>query len=115
MRRALRKSIPFVWALLIGTMAGAVVAGVAIYAAHSSLPDWIARVALARLAPGGGRNEALERAVVQLHRIALALHGQPQHAARELVRLDGRVADRLEGQPRFIEGGLQDDKRLGIE
>jgi len=27
--------MPFVWALLIGTLAGAVVAGYAIYAAHS--------------------------------------------------------------------------------
>jgi hypothetical protein len=35
MRRTLRKSIPFVWALLIGTLAGAFVAGVALYAAHS--------------------------------------------------------------------------------
>jgi hypothetical protein len=35
MRRALRKSIPFVWAMLIGTLAGAVVAGVALFAAHS--------------------------------------------------------------------------------
>jgi hypothetical protein len=35
MRRALRKSIPFVWALLIGTLAGAVVAGVALFAVHS--------------------------------------------------------------------------------
>jgi len=31
----LRKSIPFVWALLIGTLAGAVVAGFAIFAGHS--------------------------------------------------------------------------------
>jgi hypothetical protein len=35
MRRTLRKSMPFVWALLIGTLAGAVVAGVALFAAHS--------------------------------------------------------------------------------
>jgi len=35
MRRTLRKSIPFVWALLIGTLAGAVVAGFAIFAPHS--------------------------------------------------------------------------------
>jgi hypothetical protein len=35
MRRTLRKSIPFVWALLIGTLAGALVAGVALFAAHS--------------------------------------------------------------------------------
>jgi len=34
-RRALRKSIPFVWALLIGTLAGAFVAGVALFAAKS--------------------------------------------------------------------------------
>jgi hypothetical protein len=34
MRRILRKSIPFVWALLIGTLAGVLVAGVAILAAH---------------------------------------------------------------------------------
>ena len=35
MRRTLRKSIPFVWALLFGTLAGAVVAGFAIFAGHS--------------------------------------------------------------------------------
>jgi hypothetical protein len=35
MRRVLRKSIPFVLALLLGTLAGALVAGVALYAAHS--------------------------------------------------------------------------------
>jgi len=35
MRRILRKSIPFVWALLIGTLAAAVVAGYAMFAAHS--------------------------------------------------------------------------------
>jgi len=35
MRRTLRKSVPFAWALLIGTLAGAVVAGYAIFAAHS--------------------------------------------------------------------------------
>jgi hypothetical protein len=35
MRRILRKSRPFVWALLIGTLAGAMVAGLAVYAAHS--------------------------------------------------------------------------------
>jgi hypothetical protein len=35
MRRTLRKSIPFVWALLAGTLAGACVAGFALFAAHS--------------------------------------------------------------------------------
>jgi len=35
MRRILRKSVPFVWALLVGTLAGAVVAGYAMFAAHS--------------------------------------------------------------------------------
>jgi hypothetical protein len=35
MRRILRKSMPFVWALLIGALAGGVVAGLAVYAAHS--------------------------------------------------------------------------------
>jgi hypothetical protein len=35
MRRVLRRSIPFVWALLIGTLAGACVAGFAVYAVHS--------------------------------------------------------------------------------
>ena len=35
MRRILRKSIPFVLAMLVGTMAGAFVAGIAMYAAHS--------------------------------------------------------------------------------
>jgi hypothetical protein len=34
-RRTLRKSIPFVLALLIGTLAGAIVAGMALFAAHS--------------------------------------------------------------------------------
>jgi hypothetical protein len=31
----IRKSIPFVWALLIGTLAGAFVAGFALFATHS--------------------------------------------------------------------------------
>jgi hypothetical protein len=35
MRRTLRKSMPFVWAMLIGTLAGAVVAGVALFTTHS--------------------------------------------------------------------------------
>jgi hypothetical protein len=35
MRRALRKSMPYVFALLVGTLAGALVAGVALYTAHS--------------------------------------------------------------------------------
>jgi hypothetical protein len=35
MRRTLRKSIPFVWALLIGTLAGACVAGLALFVSHS--------------------------------------------------------------------------------
>jgi hypothetical protein len=34
-RRVLRKSIPFVLALLIGTLAAAFVAGMALFAAHS--------------------------------------------------------------------------------
>jgi hypothetical protein len=34
-RRDLRKSIPFVWVLLIGTLAGAFVAGMAAFVAHS--------------------------------------------------------------------------------
>jgi hypothetical protein len=33
-RRVLRKSIPFVLALLIGTLAAALVAGMALFAAH---------------------------------------------------------------------------------
>jgi hypothetical protein len=35
MRRAMRKSMPFVWALLIGTLAGGCVAALAVLAAHS--------------------------------------------------------------------------------
>jgi hypothetical protein len=35
MRRTLRKSMPFVWALLIGTLAGGCVAALAVFAAHS--------------------------------------------------------------------------------
>jgi hypothetical protein len=35
MQRILRKSIPFVWALLAGTLAAACVAGFALLAAHS--------------------------------------------------------------------------------
>ncbi len=35
MRRILRKSMPFVWALLIGTLAGVLVAGFAVSATHS--------------------------------------------------------------------------------
>ena len=35
MRRKLRKSIPFLLAIFIGTMAAALVAGIAMLAAHS--------------------------------------------------------------------------------
>jgi hypothetical protein len=35
MRRVLRKSMPYLFALLAGTLAGAFVAGFALYAAHS--------------------------------------------------------------------------------
>jgi hypothetical protein len=35
MRRVLRKTIPFVQAVLIGTLAAAVVVGFAIYVSHS--------------------------------------------------------------------------------
>jgi hypothetical protein len=35
MRRALRKSMPFVWALLIGTLAGGFVAALAVFAAYN--------------------------------------------------------------------------------
>jgi len=35
MRRAMHKSMPFVWALLIGTLAGGVDAALAVFAAHS--------------------------------------------------------------------------------
>jgi hypothetical protein len=35
MRRVMRKSMPFVWALLIGILAGGVVAALAVFAAHS--------------------------------------------------------------------------------
>jgi hypothetical protein len=35
MRRALRKSMPYLVALLAGTLAGACVAGLALYVAHS--------------------------------------------------------------------------------
>jgi len=35
MRMTLRKSIPYLFALLAGTLAGALVAGFALFAAHS--------------------------------------------------------------------------------
>jgi hypothetical protein len=35
MRRTLRKSIPFLLAIVFGTLAGALVAGMALYASHS--------------------------------------------------------------------------------
>jgi hypothetical protein len=35
MRKTLRKSMPYLFALLAGTLAGACVAGFAVYAAHS--------------------------------------------------------------------------------
>jgi hypothetical protein len=35
MRAVFRKSMPFVWALLIGTLAGGFVAALAVFAAHS--------------------------------------------------------------------------------
>ena len=34
---------------------------------------------------------------------ALAFHRQAQHSARQLVRLNGPVAERFERQPRFVE------------
>ena len=51
----------------------------------------------------------------QAHRVALAVHGKPQHASRQLIGLDGGVADRLKRQPRFVEGGFEDHQRLWIE
>jgi hypothetical protein len=35
MRRTWRKSIPFLWALIIGATAGVLVAGLALFATHS--------------------------------------------------------------------------------
>ena len=49
------------------------------------------------------------------NRIALAFHRKAQHRARQLVRLHGVVAYRLERQPRFVESSFQNDERLRIE
>jgi hypothetical protein len=38
--------------------------------------------------------------------MALAFHRQSKYSARQLVRLYGVVAERLERQPRFVESGL---------
>jgi len=35
MRKTIRKSIPYLFALLVGTLAGILVAGIALLAAHS--------------------------------------------------------------------------------
>jgi hypothetical protein len=44
----------------------------------------------------GRRYQPFERAVMQSHGVALAFRGQPQDAARQLVRLHRGIADRLE-------------------
>src|SRR6516225_995547 len=106
-RRALRESIPFVTALLIGTLAGAIVAAWRYSPLiPKNLPEGLPEGCLKRpprnagvsasLAPRGRGYQAFERVVVQPHRIALAFHSKPQDATRQLVRLHGRVADRFE-------------------
>jgi len=52
---------------------------------------------------------------MQSHWVALAFHGEPQDAARQLVRLHRGIADRLERQPRFVESRLQKHERRRIE
>ena len=52
---------------------------------------------------------------MQSHGVALAFHGEPQNAARQLVRLHRGIADRLERQPRFVESRLQKHERRRIE
>src|SRR5271155_5045424 len=67
------------------------------------------------LAPRCRGDQALQRAVVQPHRIAFALHGEPQYAARPLVRPPRRVADGFLRQPRLVERRLEDDESLRVE
>ena len=62
---------------------------------------------LARFAPRGFGNQIFQCAVVKRHRIALAFHCQPQHAARQLVGFHRRIADRFQRQPRLVEGRFQ--------
>src|SRR5580700_7621007 len=67
------------------------------------------------LAPSGCRYQPFERAVMQSHGVTLAFHGEPQDAARQLVRLHRGIAHRLERQPRFVESRLQKLERRRIE
>jgi hypothetical protein len=67
------------------------------------------------LAPSGCRYQPFERAVMQSHGVTLAFHGEPQDAARQLVRLHRGIADRLERQPRFVESRLQKHERRRIK
>jgi len=52
---------------------------------------------------------------VQADRIARPFDRQAQHRTRKFVRAHRRIADRLERQPRLIEGRFQNDQRLRIE
>src|SRR5947208_1902284 len=67
------------------------------------------------LAPSGCRYQPFEHAVMQSHGVTLAFHGEPQDAARQLVRLHRGIAHRLERQPRFVESRLQKHERRRIE
>jgi hypothetical protein len=69
----------------------------------------------ARLPPGCSRQQSLQRAIVQAHRIAFAFHCQAQHRAGKFIRANRGIADGLERQPCFVKGRFQNDKRLRIE
>src|SRR5689334_13366701 len=77
----------------------------------------IEAVNLARrcLPPGGSRRKRRERPVLQLFRVKLSLGGQPQNAARKLVRPNLVVTVELERQPRLVKRCFQHRKRLWTE
>jgi hypothetical protein len=82
---------------------------------HGFFPQWLVLATATSLAPSGHGYHAFERMVVQSYWIAFAFHGKPQDTPRQLVRFHGRVADRLERKPGFIESRLQNDERLRIK
>ena len=51
------------------------------------------------LAPSGCRYQPFERAVMQSHGVTLAFHGEPQDAARQLVRLHRGITLRRKPSP----------------
>src|SRR6266702_5281236 len=70
---------------------------------------------LAYFAPNRCRDQPQKRPVVQSHGITLSFHREVADASRELVGPDVTDAVSFESYPRFIKGGFQDYKGLGIK